>query len=209
MDVIIHFMSETYRNITELTSEMRARFDKYFSKGRLSGISVTDVPEESFIRLYEILGGHLVIPQFAYSELVNNPLFVVNHDSGGKTYITSGVKSYLTDTKPIEQTIVLQDVNENGDEKGHGSIKRILMDPGYLNEPYVGYSETETQYQRQGLGVRRLLLMNALTQSFFNLPLYSMFANDSAQKVWNKLVKEGTALQINSNGFRNEYRFKE
>lgn len=91
------------------------------------------------------------------------------------------------------QTILLQDRNKGNRYIGEGYI--------YINPdddiPTVGYTFTAERFRRQGIGTRRLLVMNALSQAIFGAPLSSSTHPMPLQRsIWEGLVRKEQAELI-------------
>jgi len=86
-------------------------------------------------------------------------------------------------------------------EIGHSEIAFSLTSrsPFHHDRPYVGWNGTEANFLRQGHGLRRLIVMNALCMAQFRLPLNSDVVHNLDTKVpvrmmWEKLVSHSLAL---------------
>lgn len=65
------------------------------------------------------------------------------------------------------------------------------------DRPSVCNTGTAMAYQRQGLGSRRLRILNQVTQKRYGLPLFSDTCRTiSADKTWDRLVREGLAVKF-------------
>ncbi len=77
-------------------------------------------------------------------------------------------------------------------------------DAFYSGTPTVDWTETKDQYLRQGLGTRRIEILDQLTQSAHDAPLHSAPSwnqEDAAEMLWRRLVEAGKAEQyIDSSG---------
>lgn len=136
-------------------------------------------------------------------------IFTVEHPNFYKTYIATQVKKYCTDYS-TERLVYLVDVRQGNIRLGHGEIRVSQTNTSsfFNGKPFPGYNCTEEQYQHQGFGKQRIILMNALSQSLFNLPLHSdiLFCGGSQHhpsfemNIWENLVKEGIAYKYKQNG---------
>lgn len=110
--------------------------------------------------------------------------FTIMHNDGSRTLgVTGGFGG----------KIQLQDRDKNDRYTGDGNIE-----PDHIEEidlPIVGFTFTAIKFQRHGLGMRRLLTMNALSHMFFGLPLRSSSYQElpAPLSLWERLVREGKA----------------
>jgi len=134
--------------------------------------------------------------------------YVINHQSGDRTFAARQTKTYDTNGD-TEELVYLIDVDSDGIEEGHGEIRMNISndDPYFKNKPFVGYTETEGGFRRQGLGTRRLLMMNTFTQMLYDLPLHSdTLIADDARRLWERLAVEGKAIKY-PEGQNERFRF--
>lgn len=77
-------------------------------------------------------------------------------------------------------------------------------DTFYSGTPTVDWTETNDQYLRQGLGIRRVQILDQVTQSVHDAPLHSAPSwnqEDAAEALWRRLVEAGKAEQyVDSSG---------
>lgn len=134
--------------------------------------------------------------------------YVIYHQSGDRTFAAKQTKTYDTNGD-TEELVYLIDLDSNGKEEGHGEIRMNVSndDPYFKNKPFVGYTATEDGFRRQGLGTRRLLIMNTFTQILYDLPLHSdTLITDDARRLWERLVAEGKAIKYQE-GKNERFRF--
>jgi hypothetical protein len=128
---------------------------------------------------------------------------LVNYNNGDKTYIANQIKKYSSaEVDNVEDlSNLIEDVNYlidyRGEENiGHGELRYCFLNNSDVckNKPFVGNTATEKKYQKTGLGLRRLFLLNALSKTLYNYPLNSdEIITDQAKNLWENLVKEGKA----------------
>lgn len=74
---------------------------------------------------------------------------------------------------------------------------RPLPQIGDYPQPTIVGTNTSVSERRKGLGLRRLLVMNAISRMYFDQPLHSHFViTDEEIKVWEKLVNMGKARKV-------------
>jgi hypothetical protein len=163
------------------------RFVEHYPKGEIKSITLEDIPSHIMER-FEGYSKRFIIPEeyrknnFDYAFLLESKNYM--------TYIISQEKNYKEENH-VEKSIYLFEYNSNSENIGHGEIRF-----GYESEkaffkdkPFVGFTQTEDKFQRQGYGLNRLRIMNGLSYMFFNLPLNSdETLTNKAKKVWNKLL---------------------
>ena len=134
--------------------------------------------------------------------------FVISNDDGTKTLLKGcrGVHNGGEDRIDTFDYLYLFDIGDDDTLAGFGVVS-MFVDTEYedmKDRPFVDYTRTSEEYRRQGLGRRRLINMNAASQQFFNLPLYSSrVIQDDALRLWQDLEQEGLVIQD-----RGSYRFK-
>ncbi len=100
--------------------------------------------------------------------------------------------------------VMTVDVDNQGRE-GHGYICSRIH--GYLM-PYVGFTRTEERKLREGLGKRRLRIMNDLSLKLFEIPLSSNATmEDEAVSLWASLVRSEEAEIVDWDGHYGRFRF--
>ncbi len=123
--------------------------------------------------------------------------FAITHDDDGRTY---GVRDSLMDR------IYLHDRSDKDEYLGHGEIDHETLDG--KNKPTVGDSFTAGQHRKNGLGMRRLKMMDALSRMIYQTPLTSgVIIHDSEKNLWEKLVQDGKVERIPSGKGPQRYRF--
>ena len=159
-------------------------FAAHFSSGRIATASYDTFPNE-FRSETDIPSNRRALT------------FVITHDDGGKTY---GVKDSLMDR------IYLHDRSGTDEYLGHGEIDHETFDG--INKPTVGDSFTAVRRRKNGLGMRRLKMMDALSRMVYQTPLTSgVIIHTSEKNLWEKLVENGKAERIPSGEGPQRYRF--
>ncbi|MCK4670683.1 MAG: hypothetical protein KAT43_05780 [Nanoarchaeota archaeon] len=168
-------------------------FNLYYPEGRIEWIAISDIPEQA-MKCFEGYSKRFILPK-DYKPGDFTGLFVVRHNDDMRTYIARQPK--LHDDGEIEELTYLFEMDENNASFGHGEIRfyPAMQRDYFKDKPFVGYSHTNDDYLKRGLAIRRLVLMNALSQLFFDLPLHSSerFVHVGAGKAWERLVKQGKA----------------
>jgi hypothetical protein len=183
---------ENFKNIKSSESEeLTAKFNKFFPEGKIKEISIKDLPAD-VLKSFEGSSKRFILPE-DYKPGDFKKIFLVEHDNGDLTYIGNQIKNYWNES--TEDLSYL--FERRGQEKiGHGELRYDISsdDEFFKNKPFVGFTETEKEYHKTGLGRRRLFLLNALAQSLYDQPLYSStLIADEARSLWEKLVVEGKA----------------
>lgn len=95
------------------------------------------------------------------------------------------------------RNVTVVDCDNAGGRIGEGSV-RFYSNTPYADQlhPYVFYTETIKDRRGQGHGVRRLRILNALSEEVFWSPLFSStLMNDASRVTWGKLEVAGLAVQ--------------
>ncbi len=155
-------------------------------------IEATDIPLD-VMNFFENRSKQLILPE-DYEPGNFEGFQAVRHENGDITYIARQTKTYSTN-RETEQLNYLIDFNNQNEETGYAELRLNETNSSYFkNKPFVGFSNTETKYRKQGLGTRRLLTMNALAQSQYHNPLNSdTLLSKGAENLWKGLVKKGLA----------------
>lgn len=191
--------NETPEDINQLDKsssnrELLARFNEFFKEGDIKELSIEDLPSD-ILKFFENNSAKFIPPK-DYEPENFKKFLLVNHENGDQTYIANQTKKY--DNKNVEDLSYLVDYR-GGDNLGHAELRyNPSSDLEYFKDkPFVGYTGTEEKYQKQGLGRRRLFLMNALAKTLYNNPVYSdTVITDEAKSLWEKLVQENLAKKI-------------
>ncbi len=176
-------------------------FSKYFSGGNIRKIREEDIPDfvNRYLSIDLNMGG------------ANGPseYFLVSYGQEGKTFIIKQAKPGRL-TKDVDDVLYFVDLNDKGEVLGYSRVRTDLTtdNPHYRNKPYVAMVQTLKPYQRQGIGKRRYLLMNAVTQMLYGVPLRSDISlSHDAERMWDRLVEEGKASIDTKNNLK-RYVFK-
>ncbi|MCA9309478.1 hypothetical protein KC973_03805 [Candidatus Saccharibacteria bacterium] len=122
-------------------------------------------------------------------------LYRLPEESGLVTYCTSHVKRIHSNGE-YEQCSYFVDLFDDQQLVGIGEMRYIqtIDTPYFSGKPLVGMTRTEDEFQRRGLGVRRLRVMNHLAQMLHGFNLNSdTIITDEAMGVWRKLIELGLA----------------
>jgi hypothetical protein len=110
--------------------------------------------------------------------------------------ITTFVASQLFREGDLELTYFIDTLGE--DIAGEGTLLKGV--DGSINasgNPVPGWSDNAFDHKQQGLGERRLALMNAFSRTFYQLPLRSSpEINGKARRLWAQLAQDGRAVML-------------
>jgi hypothetical protein len=100
------------------------------------------------------------------------------------------------------RSIYLADISQEGQAMGSGYSLIDLDETGREKvRPYVGHTFTEPDFTRQGLGLRRLVILNEANQRWFGDSLgsgafvSSQGESSQAKGLWNQLETHGLAVK--------------
>jgi hypothetical protein len=176
-------------------------FESLYPNGSLRQIQRKDIPVE-IVEHLEGMSRRFIKPEdykednFTYYFLIQH-----NHIPDFKTYVAEQDKVYdhLEESEKMEKNVYFYDML-GGVELGHAELR---FQPNgetlyFKDRPFVGYTKTEDEYKRQGYAIDRLLEMGAYSQMQWGFPLYSGDQNETADKVWKELLKEGRAREVST-----------
>lgn len=192
------------RTKVEETDLRISKFSELFPEGAMSQIKETDAPEAA-MEVFEHKSAQF-INRDKYRPRNFEFYFVINHVNGDRTYLAQQTKTYDTN-KDTERLTYFVDMRGN-QVLGYSELRNNISNlrEYFRDKPFVGYTETEKDFRNQGLGTRRLLLMNAFSGAQYSLPLNSDTLN-SEVSVWEDLVQKGQAQKFQE-GEHLRYSFK-
>lgn len=192
------------------TAEFTAKADvfrKYLPSAQIEVIQSDKIPHVA-VDFFEFRNKQFIDPK-DYKPGNFDKYFLIRHDSGEITYAAQQRKTYWSGSTEIITNLI--DFDQSGDRQGDGEIR---YDPTFKGKPFVGWSGTEDNYQMRGLGIRRLLMMNALSQILHGLPLHSSNhfltprrTGNGEKGIWEKLLSEGKVDKYKE-GEQGRYVFK-
>ena len=159
----------------------------------LEPITPVDIPAEA-ARTFWVRSGRytdsprLILPEFSQLLRISGPGEIT-------TYIAEHSKAYAA-VAEVESNAYVVDLDPDGRQVGAGEIRFALTNTRdfFRDKPFVGWTETEPGHQRQGLGKRRLLIMNLAATALYKHPLHSgTLMSDDAESLWQKLTADGLA----------------
>ncbi len=181
---------EEARNELEKRQEV---FREYYPEGRLEAVKIEDIPKPALASLEE-RSQYLVHPD-RYKPGNFEDLYLIVQPDGSRTYVASQTKQYGAEGD-VERLTFLAELDSKGEFAGYGEIRLGVSNKSdyFVDKPFVGFTKTEPGKARQGLGLRRLHEMNAVTEAQYGLPLYSdTLMTPDAERLWKKLVEKGDA----------------
>jgi hypothetical protein len=177
-------------------------FSEYFPEGRIEKINMTEVPEEA-LHFFEFKSGQFLSPNdYTLGNFEN--FFRVRHCDGKETFLAQQTKTYpkgFLEAGDTERLTYLVDMD--GDKIiGRAELRLNLKCPEeyteyFKDKPFIGWIETDKNLRGQGLGTRRIYLMNAYSRMLYGLPLYSDTVNSpEMENLWETLVRRGEARKF-------------
>jgi hypothetical protein len=174
-------------------------FHLYYPQGVITETNEDEVPVE--VLEYFVQQKDKVLPQEEYQSGNFANMYQISHSDGSEGYVSKVTKSFSRDGQRIvTEELNLVDVDANSVMTGNAKVSYIPT-PNVSFEhgkPIIHHTETEPAFQKKGLAIRRLLVMNAITQSVYGLPLHSDLTHLSphATSAWEHLVRDGKAEQF-------------
>lgn len=162
-------------------------FAEYYSHGSIEEIGKV-LPTEVVEHFDKENCLYIPLKDYFFSNFAS--FYLIDHNNQERTYIANEIRE--TQSNKIG-SMGLIDVNQSDMPVGYGEVDfgRFSFLEGKF---FVGYTETFPEFQKQGLGTRRLYVMNALCQAFYQSPLNSGFGLGlGAERLWERLVEQGVA----------------
>lgn len=122
-------------------------------------------------------------------------LFLITHPYGDQTFVATETKIHSDIGGPDEWAYLIE-YNSDGTKLGFADMRRALLatTPHFADKPYADHNNTELGFLKHGLAIRRLKMMNALSQMLYGMPLNSDIGLSAENcRRWEKLVAEGQA----------------
>jgi hypothetical protein len=169
---------------------------RFFPQTKFSEVSYEDLPAEA-VRIFEGYSRRFILPE-DYKEKNFSYLIKAQHDENDFTYIASQTKKFTRTNLEVETDTYFVDILD-GEYVGRSELRYApKSNIGFFKKrPFIGYIITEENLRDAGLGTRRVYQMNAISQMFFNLPLYSdTLISSKMCGLWENLVKEGKASKF-------------
>lgn len=110
--------------------------------------------------------------------------------------LTYGATSFDdSDPEDVGHGVHLLHVKGENTVVGTGEMTLLLTNNAvYKDKPFANFTATNGEYQRQGLGHRRILELHAAALALHGLPLHSDISQSAeAKRRWEKLVSYGDA----------------
>jgi hypothetical protein len=128
------------------------------------------------------------------------------------TYIGWHTRMY-SDSYGFETLFYSCDVSTEKKLIGDAEVRCLPFDEAsFLRmRPLVAWNGTEEEFQKQGYGLRRLIILNAICQTLLRLPLhasghYIKSSPSDPENLWRKLVSMGLAFPYKQSK-QNRYQF--
>jgi hypothetical protein len=168
------------------------------------------LPPEESLELNEL--PEAVIEQVRFEEnmqelstvrQMNKPK-VMDFGSAGKAYIVADYCERDIGTFSKFYVVNEIDISTDGNLMGGGLSFLELDENGVeTDDPYVQFSFTKPGYERQGLGLRRLIILNEINKKLFHRNLTSgSFIEPNIEALWQRLEQAGLAEKIEENHYR-------
>lgn len=191
-------MNFQFEQVPTLQEKLKI-FESLYSNGSIREIARKDLPQ-NVIEDFEGWSSRFISPE-SYKEDNFTHYFLIqhNHIPDFKTYVGEQDKIYdhLDENEKLEKNVYFIDMLGT-EEVGHGELRFQPngQDFYFKDRPFVGYSSTEDERRRQGFATDRLLEMGAYSEMQWGLPLYSGDQNETADTVWQELIKQGKAKEV-------------
>lgn len=174
-------------------AEKAKTFERFFPEGRITEVPINKLPPEILARF--VGKNKLYVVSEHYSKERFNRFLKIDHKDGDVTWVGNYHEPAPAKSNSDEEFFFLVD-HKDGKETGIGTVKYYphVNQKYYDHQPFIGNTETATDSRKQGIGMRRMLAMNALSQMEYNSPLHSgVSIEPEAESLWQKLITEGKA----------------
>lgn len=162
-----------------------------------------DIPKPAIEEFTLFANKHNDNPNTSVNKLENfNAFFVISHKNQGyDTWVGWHTKLLVSDWH-FKSSFYLCDLTKDGTTIGQSEATYMMMsDNPFYQNPSEHWNGTELPFVGKGYGTNRLLMMNALSMTFWRLPLRSdlwlMGKADghvtSEELLWKKFVRQGKA----------------
>lgn len=179
----------------------------------IRAVGINSVPSEA-LKYFERQSGRFMAPE-EYTPFDFHVLFEITHFAPYLSHVAW--KTVYHHSGGIETNMFVSDIDPKNQESllGSGVLRYDFgnQDQFFRLKPFVDYTHTQPPHQRRGLALARLVTMNALSQAFLGLPLYSgsSFHTITEQKPsegpWLRLVELGLAERTPHDPNYRRYRF--
>lgn len=183
-------------------------FQRHFPSGRVENVAYDKLPLKILSR-FEAFRKKAAEIQ-GQGPLTFKGVLSISHNNGDKSYVASLQERHLPKGQSSEQASMsfldsyVIDANADGVPTGNAVFRRVTNteDDSLKDKPYALLNLTDKDFREQGLGNRRLLLMNAVSRMLYGLPLHSdtSIANEAERRLWEKFVTQGKAKKYSQNG---------
>jgi len=185
-------------------------FARFFN-GDLSVAQANEINRKA-MEMFERYSRRFILPE-EYRRGDFHQFFIVEPaDSADKVYVAHQTKTYRGDKGVAERLVFLVEIRDSRN-MGGGEIrfKFDSQENFFKDKPFVGFTYTEYDLCKQGLGTRRIAMMNGLTKVLFGLPLHSDVFDavrpKESESPWKIQVKFGNAVRYEY-GERHRYCFE-
>jgi hypothetical protein len=124
-------------------------------------------------------------------------LLKFEHGNGDTSYLGEHIKTYQNGQ--VESNTYIVDINQDSRLTGKAEIRFAAdrEDSYFKNKPFVGWTETLEDFRGEGLGRRRLLVMNTASLALYGHLLHSgtLQHDPAVSKMWDRLVEEDLATR--------------
>jgi hypothetical protein len=182
----------------ESTQEFIKQFHDHFPEGNIQVIGKEDVPE-IVMEHFEKRSAMYILPD-NYHPGNFEAFYLIIHDNGDKTYLAKQTKVY--EENDCDSNIYSFDIR-GSEALGYGRVLNNLTNKKMKNQPIVEYFRTFKSFHKQGLGTRRLFMLNALARAFYGAPLNSSTTFSTSKSLWEKLERDGKVKKVKWGNFDN------
>lgn len=179
--------------------------NKHFKS--IKEIGISDIPAEA-MEHFENLSRRFILPS-TYKKGDFEQFFMIHYDNPDITYVATQTRTYEGEGG-TERLTYLFDVDTNGNKQGHGEIRFSISSTHtyFKDKPFAGYLHNSPEFIGKDLGIRRLHVMNELSQLFYGFKMHTdTVISDSVMPLLEELTNQ-SILKKYKEGKHDRYVFK-
>ncbi|MFA7298272.1 MAG: hypothetical protein WC010_01370 [Candidatus Absconditabacterales bacterium] len=200
-------------NIKDLPRQDKSLFDTLTDgEEQIIEIKREDIPKEVIV-LFEGYSRLYILPE-EYKEGNFEQYGYIKHTTPTSFITYFALQEKTIDKKYKEKQIYLFERDKKGNKIGHGEIRLGIEykkkdEDFFKDKPFVGFTDTEDDYKNKGYGKKRIQTMNMISKQTRGLKLHSdvLFSDPNAQKIRERLEKEGLAKRYKRKNGRDRFCF--
>jgi hypothetical protein len=177
-------------------------FNFYQSFAKASEISLDDIPSDIMKKFEHHSSRFIPTREYKPKDFIFS--LKTTFDNGDYSYSALHPVLYEKGSRNEAKEFDLYSIELDRTDNLSGNFElryNLRNHPYFTNKPFVGFVETEEDFQRQGLGIRKHKTMNALSHAIYGLALHSDTLNlENEKKLLEKLASLGEVTRYLEDG---------